>query len=93
MSRNTTTDDLDRRGMTAFSLFAALCLAGILTLFSQTSHRTEAQLHSERTSLNPTSEATEGVGELLQATIEEGERASKQATEAKKKDGKILRLR
>ena len=56
MSRNTTTDDLDRRGMTAFSLFAALCLAGILTLFSQTSHRTEAQLHGERTSLNPTTD-------------------------------------
>jgi hypothetical protein len=93
MSRNTTTDDLDRRGMTAFSLFAALCLAGILTLFSQTSHRTEAQLHGERTSLNPTTEATEGLGDLLQATIEQGERASKQATATKKKDDTILLLR
>jgi hypothetical protein len=63
-----------RQAATAFGLFAALCLAGILTLFSQVSFEKQklGGSGSTWTSLDPgTAEAT-GLDDLMPSAIEWG---------------------
>jgi hypothetical protein len=72
------------RGAGAVGMFAFLCLAGILTLFSQASLRAPAAhggAGGEWTSLNPGTTGTRGLGRLLPTTVEQGARLDETAGE------------
>jgi len=102
MSRKETkASGMDGKDRTAFTLFAFLCLAGILTLFSQTSLQTSNADGSHRTSLNPNGKVDSSLDHILPRALESGaafkktpEKKAKAKAKAKaKSEGQVLRLR
>lgn len=98
MSRKETkASGMDGKDRTAFTLFAFLCLAGILTLFSQTNLQTSNADGSHRTSLNPNGKVDSSLDHILPQALESGD-AFKKKLEKKdkpqaKSQGQVLRLR